>query len=284
MSLKRLHLTFQLILLVSIIFWSLPALDIWFSDLMFDEAKGRFIAVYNDHVATFREILSLLTLVVLALAIIGLISGRWLGPYAPWPNAKACLFVVVVAVVGPCLLVNFILKDNWGRPRPYQTTEFDGDRQFQPVWQTSDECARNCSFVSGEVAATWALLVPALCLFGRRRLLLVQVTIGALTAMIGLARISVGSHFLSDVILAVLLTDLVIWACYYWLYETSPRWAEAERIDRLMGKLGQGLRQRMGFDDAPPDAKPAAIELAMMELIDEAALRLGLQPPRQQAR
>ena len=283
MSLKRLRFTLQLTLLVSLIFWSLPSLDIWMSQLFFDDIKGRFFAVYDQNVAAFRETLSAATLSVLALALVGLVSGRWLRPYAPWPNAKACLFIAVVAVIGPYLLINVILKDNWGRPRPYQTSEFSGEHQFQPVWETSDRCARNCSFVSGEVAATWALLVPALCVFGRRRLILIHCAVGGLTVMIGLARMSVGSHFLSDVILAALLTDLVIWICYYWLYERSPTWSDPERIDRFMGQLGRGIRAQIGVPNAPTPAQPSALGLAIMELIDEGAVRLGYPPPREYA-
>jgi membrane-associated PAP2 superfamily phosphatase len=283
MSLKRLRLTLQLIAIVSLVFWSMPSLDLWASQFFFDDTRGRFVAVYDQNVAAFRETLSTVTLLVLALALIGLVSGRWLRPYAPWPNAKACLFITVVAVIGPYLLVNVLLKDNWGRPRPYQTSEFSGERQFQPVWKTSDQCARNCSFVSGEVAATWALLVPALCLFGRRRMILIQGAVGALTVMIGLARMSVGSHFLSDVILAALLTDLVIWSCYYWLYEKSPGWSDSGRIDRFMGQLGRGIRAQIGVTNTQTPAKPTALGLAMMELIDEGAVRLGYPPPREQA-
>ena len=50
------------------------------------------------------------------------------------------------------LLVNALLKDHWGRARPNETTLFGGDGAFSGPFVIAGQCARNCSFVSGEGA------------------------------------------------------------------------------------------------------------------------------------
>ena len=45
-----------------------------------------------------------------------------------------CLFVILLMIIGPGIIVNSILKDHWGRPRPVQCVEFYGKYQFEKVW------------------------------------------------------------------------------------------------------------------------------------------------------
>ena len=47
----------------------------------------------------------------------------WRSPGVP---GRAAVFLVLSLLLGPGLLVNVILKDNWGRPRPGSVVEFGG--------------------------------------------------------------------------------------------------------------------------------------------------------------
>src|SRR5215467_6617018 len=47
---------------------------------------------------------------------------------------RAALMMLLTLALGPGLLANTILKDNWGRPRPIQVTEFGGPLEFLPWW------------------------------------------------------------------------------------------------------------------------------------------------------
>lgn len=99
------------------------------------------------------------------------------------------------------MLVHNIFKDHWGRARPHQTSEFGGGASFTPAWVPSDQCRRNCSFVSGHSAmgyylSAFALIAPA---HRCRRWLLAGLAAGS---SIGLGRIVQGGHFFSDVILS----------------------------------------------------------------------------------
>jgi membrane-associated PAP2 superfamily phosphatase len=114
----------------------------------------------------------------------------------------------LVMVLGTGVVVNAILKDNWGRPRPVDTQTFGGAGTFEPALLPSNQCDSNCSFVSGHAATGFTLL--ALGLLGapatRRRWLLWGLAAGLTT---GALRIAQGGHFLSD----VLFSGLVIWLC-----------------------------------------------------------------------
>jgi lipid A 4'-phosphatase len=120
--------------------------------------------------------------------IFGLAQARW------W-------FLIAVLAVGPGLVANVVLKDNWGRARPRTVIEFGGKKHFTPALIPATECARNCSFVSGEASSAFvpffaaALLLPQF----RRTLFCAGLVVG-LGA--GLIRIAQGGHFLSDVIFA----------------------------------------------------------------------------------
>ena len=131
---------------------------------------------------------------------------------------------LLVMLLGGVLLVNVVLKEHWGRPRPTATTHFGGVKPFQPALQPSNLCRRNCSFVSGHAATGFCLL--ALGLTGapaaRRRWLLAGWLAGG---VIGMGRIVQGGHFASD----VLFCGLFIWACALVVREVWLRLRLAQR-------------------------------------------------------
>ena len=45
-------------------------------------------------------------------------------------SGRAAVFLILSYALGPGLLVNVALKDNWGRPRPGHITQFGGDKHF----------------------------------------------------------------------------------------------------------------------------------------------------------
>ena len=126
-------------------------------------------------------------------------------------STRFLLFVLLALAVGPGLVVNAGLKDNWGRARPRDVTQFGGGRQFTPALVPSDQCERNCSFVAGHPSVMFWLAALAWAASGRRRrqVLAVAVTLGLVA---GLGRIAQGGHFLSDVMFSGIVTLTVVWA------------------------------------------------------------------------
>lgn len=103
---------------------------------------------------------------------------------------------MLVLGIAPGLIVNVILKDNWGRPRPAQTIEFGGTMNFTPAYIPSKQ--DGYSFSSGHAAAAFSIMGFALLAKRRRKLWMsLALTYGTL---VGIARMAAGGHFLSDVI------------------------------------------------------------------------------------
>jgi lipid A 4'-phosphatase len=131
------------------------------------------------------------------------------------------LFLALCLVMGPLIVGNLILKDNWGRARPVHITEFGGSKTYTLPLVPSDQCDRNCSFVAGEASMMYAAFFAAAFLFpGRgRRLIAAGVLVGFFS---GLIRLSQGAHFLSDVIFAGVTMALTV-ACIYLLFKAIAR-------------------------------------------------------------
>jgi len=125
-------------------------------------------------------------------------------------------FILAVYALATGVVVNAILKAHWGRARPAQVTEFGGSARFTPPHQIAQECASNCSFVSGEMSGAvafgiglWAILTALDWRLPRRWQRWGRIVALAVPLLTGLQRIASGRHFLSDVVLSALFTLLI---------------------------------------------------------------------------
>lgn len=200
-----------IIVLLSATFYCFPELDIATSSLFFK--NGAFVmtqyhwAVRMPHVVNIIMIIT--ALVLLTGIVVGLCAKRFRQRIKPFS------FVLLCFLLGPGLLVNGILKSEWGRPRPYKTTIFQGEKQYQKVWQVSQQCAKNCSFVCGDCAGMFGFIAIA---FVANRKRLVCGLVIPIALFFSLLRLSLGRHFLSDMLLAFSLDYLVILILYYFFY------------------------------------------------------------------
>lgn len=209
-------------LVTAFIFVGFPQIDIW-AGSFFVYGKQAFFLNYSDTGKAIREIFKLAFLILSICALAGLIlsiftNNRLLGLTFPkW------LFLTLSLLIGPGLITNVILKDEWGRARPFYIKEFGGPLKFTPALIRSDQCKKNCSFVSGEASSIYtAFFALALIAFKRRkRLLTLGVIFGTLA---GIVRMGQGGHFLSDVIFAGVFMMLTVLAIN-WLI--SRRYAHA---------------------------------------------------------
>lgn len=189
------------------IFTLWPSVDLWVSSL-FWRPKGGF---WIDKIPLFellRDILWQGMVVVFFASLIAIpVTILWRPIFGI--TARVWSFVALMFLLGPGVLVNALLKENWGRARPYEVTQFGGPDRFTTPFQYSEECSQNCSFVSGEGsgAATLAISVVALTWHMKNRVLARWIVgITCAIAAFGLAmRIIKGRHFLSDTVFAVLL-------------------------------------------------------------------------------
>jgi len=137
--------------------------------------------------------------------------GKIVRPHKPtlMPTRHALLILLTLAL-GPGLLANTILKDNWGRPRPSEVTEFGGPLKFLPWWDPRGPCPKNCSFIAGEPSGAFWTLAPAALTPPHWRALAYGAAL-AFGAAVGLVRAGGGGHFFSDVVFAGVFMFLLIW-------------------------------------------------------------------------
>ncbi|MGE0746153.1 MAG: phosphatase PAP2 family protein [Rhodospirillales bacterium] len=207
------------------VLFAVPAIDHAAARLFYDGA--RFPAETDATVQAIRRAARIPGWILGAAAILSLAwrlaRRRWLFGL----DRKAIVYLVAVALIGPALLVNGVLKEHWGRARPYQTVDFGGDKAFTPPLIPADQCARNCSFVSGEVA--YGFFFTALGFLAaapaRRRVFAAAIGFGAAIAVI---RVAQGGHWLSDAYFAALFTVAIAWLLHHWI-------VREDAVGRLLG-------------------------------------------------
>jgi lipid A 4'-phosphatase len=192
------------------VFSVLPDIDLWMSGLFYRPDGGFYLKESWWAVAIYDSIPIIAVTVgvgSLVLLIVNFVRKRQLGPL----SNRFLLFVLAALAVGPGLVVNAGFKDNWGRARPRDVTEFAGDRQFTPALQPTDQCDRNCSFVAGHPSVVYWLAALGFAVAAGRRRNRIFLAAAALGLVAGLGRIVQGGHFLSDVIFSGLAVFTVIW-------------------------------------------------------------------------
>lgn len=157
------------------------------------------------------------------------------------------IYLVLVLVIDPGLLVNTLLKDQWGRPRPRDLVEFGGDYRYERPLQMDTESPGK-SFPCGHATMGFYFLALAMVLRRDKRRLSAYVLAFALLygSLIGLARMAQGGHFLSDVIWAGALVWLVSFLLFrglklhrelYFTPQSEPRRLKAWQKGLLFGLI-----------------------------------------------
>ena len=137
-------------------------------------------------------------------------------------RGRVAALLLVVLAIGPGLIVNGILKEHWGRARPRDVVEFGGDHRFTPAIVISDQCERNCSFTAGHPSAGFALAALGYAYMSRRRRCAVIAAATGFGLLVGLARVAVGGHFLSDVLFSgFIVIGLTVWLGNRWIGRAS---------------------------------------------------------------
>ncbi len=203
--------------LVSVPFVLFPQLDLAFSRLFYVPGKG-FPATNMDILKTVRDAGQDALRIVGLAVLISLLVPLLIAPARFLLPPRAALFLLTSLALGPGLLVNGILKEFWGRARPRNVVDFGGDLTFSRAWEIVNTCHSNCSFVSGEASsAMWFMALAMIAPLAWRLRAALAAFVFALVMSVN--RIAFGGHFLSDVLLAWLLTLAVILICYNVFYK-----------------------------------------------------------------
>lgn len=185
-------------------------------------------------------------MVLTVLALVAVSLSYWSVRWLPW--RKPALTWILVIALGPGIMVNLILKDHWGRPRPRDVIEFGGTKTHQQVWVKGTK-SNGKSFPCGHCSMGYLLAVPFLLLRHRYRRAAWLFLVGGLGfgLLISYARLIAGAHFPSDALWSagmVWLAGLLAYAIVRPDIPLQPRPAndpaqrkKARRIMVVMGGL-----------------------------------------------
>jgi len=207
-------------LAAALLFYVFPELDIRFSMLFYDPVSRFYLAdaPFCHYIYESVEIVSTawVVLAFLLLTVLWIRKKPWFGL-----SAKHLIYLLAALAMGPGLIVNVVLKDNWGRARPYDVIQFGGASVFTPAFAISSQCHHNCSFVSGHAAMGFYFIA-----FGffrhkvcRKRFNLLILLAGIYGAVVGLVRILQGGHFLSDIVFAFFVIYAASAVLYWIMFE-----------------------------------------------------------------
>jgi len=212
---------------VSIFFAAVPELDLivsrhfWTESIGFGLGKNGFLLLTRD---TNRQ----LPWVVVGIMMILMLANQFIHSMRRLPSPHKILFVITFFAVGPGLAVHLI-KSVVGRARPRSVVEFGGNKVFTPPWELTDQCLRNCSFISGEAASAFALLTLVVFI-GPKRAPLYLTGMCVLVFAFSFNRVVFGAHFLSDVLLAWNVMWVLAILLWRWFSTNAPQ------IDAAFGR------------------------------------------------
>jgi lipid A 4'-phosphatase len=189
-----------------------PGIDIHVSKIFFNNGfnhgKDWWNVLFYNSVKYFLN--------VSVLAIIGIyLFNKFLNRDLYKIDGRKTLYLILVLVIGAGVIVNTIFKDHFGRARPRDIIEFNGAKQFTPVFAISDECDKNCSFSSGHGAGAFFALAIAYAFNRRKALFVAALTYGSL---VSLSRIASGGHFFSDNVVSFFVMLITSDVLYYYMF------------------------------------------------------------------
>jgi lipid A 4'-phosphatase len=211
---------------VGLLFGIYPELDLKLASLFYDPQTYSFPLKMNGWAVFARDGAMWIAWGLAAPAIVALIA-KLVRPDRPLLiSGRTVAFLLLTLILSAGVLTNFTFKSYWGRPRPVVVTEFNGGLPFKAWWDPRGGCDHNCSFFSGEGAtAFWTYAPAALTPPTWRPLAYAAATLfGVVTS--GL-RMAFGGHFFTDVAAAGLVTFLVVWLAYAYIY----RWPRTKFTD-----------------------------------------------------
>jgi len=197
-----------------------PEIDLWIAHATYAPGAG-FVGWRLGWLGVVRTSFMVFYFSCLTLSLAGWLATR--RGYVRYFAYKQWRFLFVCLVVGPGLLANVGFKDQWGRARPKHMVAFGGSKHFTPALLPTNQCKRNCAFVSGEASSVFAPFYAAAAVAPQWAAALIAVgTVAGLTA--GSVRIAQGAHFLSDVVFASLFMGLTVIILHRVMFAPPRTW------------------------------------------------------------
>ncbi len=252
MNRTGLLITLAIAAVIGLVFGLFPQFDIAISRPFYGIVDGNYnmfaVRLWPKmmlvHFVTLRAVFLLVVPGVLALV------GKLIMPRRRMViSARAAVFLVTTMLLGPGLLVNVVLKDHWGRPRPIDIVQYGGDQHFVAWWDPRGDCPANCSFVSGDVSTAAWTFAPAVLAPPQWRALAYGAALVFTTAMAGI-RLAEGGHFFTDTVFAGVFTFLIIWVVHGLIYRWPSARLSDNSVERAVARFSVARMEnvrRVGF-------------------------------------
>ncbi len=195
-----------ILLIISVVlFYIFSPFDISFSRLFYTD--GFFIQNYPIGFFYTKIMMKILASTCILVGLI-YIAGEFLKKPLISLTRRRALFIILSIIVSSVLITNVTFKNNWGRARPRDISEFNGTKIFSPAGVIANQCIKNCSFTSGDASFAFSFVCFALLARKRRTLWLIASLLMA--SSVAFMRVAVGAHFISDVTIGGIYTVLII--------------------------------------------------------------------------
>ena len=246
MNRTGLYIALAIAVITGVTFGIYPELDLaiarYFHGIV-DTAGNTFMLRFSEPLMMARDAGLWVSTILVGLAVAAVVIKLLLPRRKMLMPGRAALFLIVTMALGPGLLVNVLLKENWNRPRPIDVSQLGGNETFVAWWDPRGDCGSNCSFVSGDVSGAFWTLAPAAVTPPQWRAVAYGAALALGTAM-GAARVVVGGHFVSDAIFAGVFTFLIIWVVYGFIYRWPRTRLRDEDVEGRIERVG-GLRYQL---------------------------------------
>lgn len=226
------------LLLITLLF-RFTGLDIILLEKFYDSERGWFLQQKPFWHSLFYYG-SIPGLLLVLIALIGLMASFWSDKLVHW--RKKAVFIIVCLALGPGLLVNGILKEHWGRPRPRYTEPFGGEMRFEYICQEGFR-GEGKSFPCGHCSIGFFLLTPFF-IFRKQRRGLALFFLGLGTGyglLMSITRMAAGGHFASDALWAGGIVYLVGLGTYYVMGLNRPPTRNPVRMTAGKRKMSVGI-------------------------------------------
>jgi lipid A 4'-phosphatase len=197
---------FLLFIIYSAVFLIFPTIDIQITNMFYEPTllgDPLFIGNDNAFVRWWYDVFAWIVKPIVLLLIVSILicyATQLIGNKTVAEKLNAYLpanWFLLLLILCIALIVEVFLKEGFGRPRPRDVMAFGGDLLFTPFMNISDQCSYNCSFASGHAALGFFFM--GIAWIKRSALWLIPGIL--LGGLLGYVRISMGGHFLSDVIM-----------------------------------------------------------------------------------
>ncbi|MCJ8314525.1 MAG: hypothetical protein MJK11_16340 [Pseudomonadales bacterium] len=125
---------------LSLIF--IPSIDLNISSLFFDQTTQSFKP--NAFLYFIKELFQSTFPLLFILFVL-----TFIGIYIKTKQLNRPVLFLICTLVVSAIVIEIVMKGEFGRARPRDIIEFNGDKQFTRAFEVSDQCQKNCSFVSG---------------------------------------------------------------------------------------------------------------------------------------